>query len=132
MICQRCKSYKEGSEHNRRRNKVEAMQGSWLTGMLLRKHTQKNKVHSTQCVTGAFPEQIISFIWKLEETMSNKVSEQNIFKQINKINKNNCQNQTTTMSETKCYLHSISEGTQIGDDQILAEICNILLNSPKE
>lgn len=68
----------------------------------------------------------------LEKSCQIKVSEQNISKQINKMDINNCQNQITTISETKLYLHRISEGTQIEDYQISAEICNILLNLPKE
>lgn len=73
---------------------------------------------------------------KLEELCQIEVSEQNISKQINKMDKNNftvfIQNQITAMSETKWYLHRISEGTQIRDYQILAEMCNIWLNLPKE
>lgn len=66
---------------------------------------------------------------KLEELCQIEVSEQNISKQINKMDKNNftvfIQNQITTMSETKWYLHRIFEGTQIRGYQILAEMCNI-------
>lgn len=40
------------------------------------------------------------YLEKLEKLCQIKVSEQNISKQINKMNKNNCQNQITT-SETK-------------------------------
>lgn len=114
-------------EHDRQKKQVETVQGSWLTGLLLRKHTQKIKVRPPQCVTGTFPKQRISFLWK-----SWRNHEKNIPKQMNKMDINNSQNWITTMSEIRWYLQRISEGTQIEDYQILAEICNMLINLPKE